>query len=106
MSTPKAHRLTLPSVRAALRVVGECRDLGYDPGLWRRHAAEGVAALLGVRVVTATECRWQRPDGRITPIDFHQVGLTLQEHDRYFVPFFRSGPKDDDVLFDPLRTAK
>lgn len=102
---PKSHRLRLVDVQAALRVVGECRDLGYDPGGWRRHAAEGVAGLLGVRVVTASECRWRRPGGRIVPIDFLQVGLTPAETDRYFLPFYRRGAPDDDVLFNHLKTT-
>src|SRR4051794_15348299 len=101
----KSHRLTVTDVRAAMRVVGECRDLGHDPEQWRWHAAAGVAALLGLRVVTASECRWPRPGGRIAPIDFLQVGLSRVEFERYFLPFYRSGAPDDDVLFEPLRTA-
>jgi DNA-binding CsgD family transcriptional regulator len=79
--------------------------LGYDPELWRRHAAAGIAALLGLRVVTSSECRWRRPGGPILPIDFLQVGLTPDEFDRYFLPFYRSGAPDDDVLFEPLKTT-
>jgi DNA-binding CsgD family transcriptional regulator len=62
-----SNRLRLREVRAALRVVGECRDLGYDPALWLRHAFEGLRGLIGVRVVMGGEAHWVRPDGPITP---------------------------------------
>ncbi|MBY0456286.1 MAG: helix-turn-helix transcriptional regulator [Gemmataceae bacterium] len=101
----KSHRLTLTAVRAAMRLVGECRDQGHDPGQWRRHAAEGIGALLGVRVVAASEFRWRRPDGAVSPIDFLQVGLTEDEFNDYFLPFYRSGAPSDDALFAPLKAA-
>src|SRR6516225_6098358 len=82
-----SNRLRLGEVRAALRVVGECRDLGYDPALWLRHAFEGLRGLIGVRVVMGGEVRWVRPDGPITPFLSTQAGLSPteeQEYSRYF----------------------
>ncbi len=99
----KSGRLRLADVRATLRLVGECRDLGYDPALWRRHAYEGVGRLIGARVVAGGEFRWRRPDGPIAPFDPLQVGLTPAEFDRYFLPFAREAVPDDDVLFAHLR---
>jgi hypothetical protein len=58
----------LEDVRAALRLVGECRDLGHDPALWMRHAFEGLSGLAGARVVMGGEAHWPRPAGPITPI--------------------------------------
>ncbi len=101
----KSSRLRLTDVRAALRVVGECRDLGHDPGEWRRHAAEGLAEILGVRVVTEGECVWHRPAGDIVPVDFVQVGLTPGELEKYFDPFFRESLPDDGAPFEHLKTA-
>ncbi|MDG3008083.1 helix-turn-helix transcriptional regulator [Paludisphaera mucosa] len=95
----------LGEVRRALRVVGECRDLGHDPGEWRRHACLGISRLLGARIVSGMECRWRRPAGPIVPVDFIQVGMTRDEHDRYFDPFCRQAAPDDDVLFAALKAA-
>lgn len=100
----KSGRPGLGDVRRALRVVGECRDLGYDPGAWRPHACRGLAGLVGARVVSGMECKW-RPEGPVVPVGFHQVGLTPDEHERYFVPFFRRGAPDHELLFAPLQAA-
>jgi DNA-binding CsgD family transcriptional regulator len=98
-------RPRLEEVQRALRVVGECRDLGYDPGEWRRHACRGISELLGVRIVTGMECRWRRPAGSIAPVAFTQVGLSRDEHDRYLVPFLRQTTPDDEILFAALKAA-
>ena len=77
----KSGHLRLGDVRAALRLVGECRDLGYDPALWLRHAFEGLCGLVGARVVMGGEVNWARPDGPITPIYAVLVGIppTVEE---------------------------
>jgi DNA-binding CsgD family transcriptional regulator len=54
---PKSRRLTLANVRAVLRLVGECRDLGYDPGEWGRHLHDGLCRLTGTRVGVGGELR-------------------------------------------------
>lgn len=102
---PESSRPRLTDVRMALRVVGECRDLAYDPARWRAHAATGLGKLLGSRVTAVGECVWKRPGGDIVPIDFLQVGLTPDETTRYFVPFFREPRPDDDLLFRPIKAA-
>jgi DNA-binding CsgD family transcriptional regulator len=53
----KSGRLGLDDVRAALRLVGECRDLGYDPALWGRHLNEELCRLTGNRVGVGGELR-------------------------------------------------
>jgi DNA-binding CsgD family transcriptional regulator len=40
-------------VRRAMRIVGECRDLGSNPAAWLKHAAEGLRDLVGARYVLA-----------------------------------------------------
>jgi DNA-binding CsgD family transcriptional regulator len=40
---------------ALYRLVGECRELGDDPVLWRRHLFAGLAALAGAGVVMGGE---------------------------------------------------
>ncbi|HEX5269748.1 MAG TPA: LuxR C-terminal-related transcriptional regulator [Gemmataceae bacterium] len=47
----RSNRLSLREVRQAMRVVGECRDLGHDPPAWLRHAMGGLRQLLGANVV-------------------------------------------------------
>jgi DNA-binding CsgD family transcriptional regulator len=43
----KSAALRLCDLRAAYRLVGECRDLGDDPTGWRIHLGAGVARLTG-----------------------------------------------------------
>ena len=44
------ERLRLGDVRAAFRLLGECRELGGDAGAWRRHMLEGLRQLTGAQV--------------------------------------------------------
>lgn len=46
----ETERLRLKDVRAAFRLIGECRELGGDGGAWRRHMLEGLRQLLGAQV--------------------------------------------------------
>lgn len=54
---PKSRQPTLANVRAILRLVGECRDLGYDPGEWGRHLNDGLCRLTGTRAAVGGELR-------------------------------------------------
>lgn len=101
----KSARVRVADVRAAMRVVGECRDMAYDPAEWRTRAAGGLRTLLGVRMISAIECHWRRPEGDIRPFDFQQVGLTADEMTKHFLPLFARPKPDDDVLFPPLKAA-
>ncbi len=44
---PHAQRLRLSDVRQAMRVVGECRELGRDPVRWRTHLCERLIGVVG-----------------------------------------------------------
>src|SRR3954468_3274837 len=79
----KSRRLRLADVRAAMRLVGECRDLGYDPALWLRRAFEGLCGLVGARIVLGGEVRWARPAGPIVPRLGMHAGLTPAEERKY-----------------------
>ena len=57
---PKSRQLTLADVRAILRLVGECRDLGHDPGAWGRHLHEGLSRLTGSQIGIGGEFRTPR----------------------------------------------
>jgi len=45
----QSSRLRLQDVRAAFRLIGECRDLGDDAEAWRGHAFQGLGPLLSAR---------------------------------------------------------
>ncbi len=47
----QSNRLRLREVRTALRLVGECRDLGHNTQAWLTHALHGVQQILGAKVV-------------------------------------------------------
>jgi DNA-binding CsgD family transcriptional regulator len=59
----KSAHLQIEDVRAIVRLVGECRDLGDDPAAWERHLHQTVARLIGALQVTAGDMtgRWSRP---------------------------------------------
>ncbi len=79
----KAGLLRLADVRAALRLVGECRDLGYDPGLWGRHMLAGLCQLTGARAGNGGEVRLTRPHGPLEGVTYLDAGLEPREHDLY-----------------------
>ena len=47
--------------RTALRMVGECRDLGNAAGLWHRRMLEGLVLLFGMVQAAGGEAWWDRP---------------------------------------------
>lgn len=59
----RSGRLRLGEVRRAMRLVGECRDLGHDPGAWRPRLMAGVLELTGAVFVVAGEMRPPGADG-------------------------------------------
>ena len=46
----ESERLRLKDVRAAYRLIGECRELGDDAQAWRRQMLAGLRQLIGARV--------------------------------------------------------
>src|SRR4051794_7348706 len=94
--------LRLQDIRAAFRLVGECRDLWYDPGRWRRHSFDGLCRLFGAGVVCGGEMRWRRPHG---PIGFGQtldVGWTPPQRAAY-EDFIRQDFQNDQTVFTHLQ---
>src|SRR5262249_37004508 len=59
----KSAQLRVEDVRAIVRILGECRDLGDDPTAWQQHLFQSVARLLGSALVTGGDMvgRWGRP---------------------------------------------
>jgi DNA-binding CsgD family transcriptional regulator len=99
----KSSQLRVGDVRATLRVVGECRDLGHDPGAWRRHAFGGLGRLVGACITAGGEVRWRRPGGPIEPLNAEQVGFSPADFDRYFMGYLRERGPDGDILFGRLK---
>ena len=82
----KSRHLRLGDVRAAFRLVGECRDLGADPGLWGRHLYEGLCRLTGARVGIGGELRTGGGGELVLPIE---TGLGPAEQ-AVLADFYRS----------------
>jgi DNA-binding CsgD family transcriptional regulator len=95
-------RVTLGDVRAAFNLLGECRELAYDPGLWLRHALEGLRKLVGARVVMGGEAHWDRPCGPITPFHHVLVGIPKAVEGN-FIGRLREGGLNADVISARLK---
>jgi DNA-binding CsgD family transcriptional regulator len=54
----KSARIRLPEIRALFQLTGECRELGDDPVLWRRHMLAGLARLTGAGLAINYEGIW------------------------------------------------
>lgn len=63
----RSSRLRAQDVRAIHTLLGECRELGDDPHVWRRHLLNGLVqapgAGVGIEVEGATSGPAQPPDG-------------------------------------------
>jgi DNA-binding CsgD family transcriptional regulator len=77
----KSGCLRLDDVRRALRLVGECRDLGYDPALWGRHLVAGLCRLTGARMGEGAEIHSTRPLGPIDGATYFDAGFQPWEFD-------------------------
>lgn len=51
----KSSTLHVPDLRAVVQLVGECRELGDDPVLWRQHLIAGLGRLTGGGFCVAAE---------------------------------------------------
>jgi DNA-binding CsgD family transcriptional regulator len=54
---PESGRLRLSDVRAAFRLLGECRELGGDFVAWRRHLLDGLRGLTGAQLALYLQLR-------------------------------------------------
>ena len=64
MSDPQPERLRLSQVRAIFRLVGEVREMGADPDVWRPHMVSSLRALLGAQFVVSSEVHFRRTSPR------------------------------------------
>lgn len=56
----KSHRPRMGDLRAVLRLVGECRELGADALAWRTHLADQMCRLIGARMGVVVEFGGER----------------------------------------------
>jgi DNA-binding CsgD family transcriptional regulator len=81
----KSKWIGLADVQAMLRLIGECRELGDDPIVWRQHFCAGLAEMVGADVVTSGEMigclsgRFRIPGGTAWGFDrgFNIAGFRL-----------------------------
>ncbi|MGE3509988.1 MAG: helix-turn-helix transcriptional regulator [Vicinamibacterales bacterium] len=71
----KASTLRLSDIRAAFRLIGDCRDVGDDPARWQEVVMSGVCRLAGAASATGGEGRWLRPSQLLQPATAHAFGL-------------------------------
>src|SRR5687768_8305927 len=71
-------RLRLSQVRAIFRLVGEIREMGADPDVWRPHMVRSVRDLLGAQFVVSSEIHFRRAsrDGKMRVTDIGWISNT------------------------------
>ena len=69
MSQPR--HLRLRDVRDVFRLIGEVREQGADPKVWRRHMVKRLRALFSAEIVVSSEVHAQttRTPGKLRMID-------------------------------------
>jgi DNA-binding CsgD family transcriptional regulator len=100
-----SNRLRLGEVTQALRLVGECRDLGHDARLWCQHAALGLRRLFGARLVATALA----PPGGFNQFRTATVavvaGLDRPEDRQYYLELVRPERQLADPFFRRTRDA-
>ncbi len=96
MAVGQSQRLRLDDVRQALRLVGDCRDLGHDPDAWLGRAAAGLGPLCGAGPVLTfllppggfrdshavrsfQDAGWDRPAHRAVCLEYTQANQFQQD---------------------------
>ena len=87
----QANALRAADVRAVFRLVGECRELGDDPVLWRRHLLVGLTRLTGGGFGVAAEIGdgTQPLEGDTDKQAAARLGLTRHTVNQYAKLLFR-----------------
>ena len=91
----KSDLLRVQDVRDAVRLIGDCRDLGSDPGLWFPRMLEGLCRIFGAATATGGEGWGARPHRPLQPVSAFQFGLQGRHYER-FLDYLRTiGPGGD-----------
>ena len=69
-------RLRLSDVRAIFRLVGEVREMGADPDVWRPHMVSSLRELLKAQFVVSSEIHFRKSsrDGSVRVTDISYSG--------------------------------
>jgi DNA-binding CsgD family transcriptional regulator len=94
----KSGSLRLRDIRAAFRLIGDCRDLGGDTGRWQRRMLEGLVVLFGVVQAAGGEAWWERPGKTVRPVAAYSVSLDSAAEAAYRAYHSAAGPADDPIL--------
>ncbi len=86
-----SQRLRLRDVRAVFRLVGEVRELGRDPSVWRRHLVEGLLRLVGAKRGVAVEASTAGPGEMPIPVGFTDLGW-CDEKERQLLLKYNADP--------------
>ncbi len=62
-------QLKLAAVRSIFRLIGEVRELGAEPQLWRPHMIRSLQKLLSAEIVVSSEIHFRRVAGKMRVID-------------------------------------
>jgi DNA-binding CsgD family transcriptional regulator len=100
----KASSLRLAEVRAAFRLIGDCRDVGDDPAQWQDVAMAGACRLAGGVAATGGEGHWlhhgQSPHP-IQPVTSHSFGLS-DAAKQNFANYMREQGVAADPIYSPF----
>jgi DNA-binding CsgD family transcriptional regulator len=80
MSQPNDRPLRLRDVRNVFRLIGEVRELGHDPKVWRPHMVKRLRRLFAAEIVVSSEVHAQttRTPGKLRVID---IGWSCDSED-------------------------
>jgi DNA-binding CsgD family transcriptional regulator len=93
-------------IRAAMRLVGECRDFGRDPTAWRLHAFKGLHGLIGACAANGGEMYWPGRQGPIQSILPVETGsFTERERGLYYEYMKTHGP-NHPVVYETFKKMK
>jgi len=98
--------LSSADVRALLRLLGELRELGADPGAWRAHLVTHLAALCGAQVAVTAELRVNaNPEQAatncaeaVTPLQAIDHGLDGSLREKFYRELYFIDHRTDDAL--------
>lgn len=108
----RSGALRVDDLRAAYRLIGDCRDLGSDPDLWCPRMLDGVCRIFGVPQATGGEARWFRPGGGIEAVSAYAASDDPAAHSHFHAYHRAKGPATDPLyralgkLTDPRVTLR
>jgi DNA-binding CsgD family transcriptional regulator len=93
-----SDEVRMRDVRAAFRLIGECRDVGHDPGRWHRRMLEGLALQFGVVQAAGGEAWWDRPGRPVRPVSAYIFNAHPAGNDGFHAYAREQGWTGDPIL--------